>query len=97
MPKINQYEANVRYLFRHSLEEIAAYARGRMARGRAAMVLFVRPDGRVRLMRSEMLEDDTGRGVVGYFTRSHDVPHIVDKLNHFIETNQEYLQPAHQN
>ena len=91
MPASNQYMAAQPNVLRMPAPEVAAFVHARLQRGRGTMVFFVRPDGRVRIMRDEMLEDDTGRGVVGYFTKAHTAQAIQEKLDVFLQNNQVYL------
>jgi hypothetical protein len=83
--------AVVRSIHTNTPDEIVQYFQDRCGKGRGVMVLFVRPDGRVRIMRDELLEDSTGRGVVGHFGRHHGPDHIKAKLAQFQANNQKYL------
>ena len=91
MPASNQYMAALPHVLRETPQEVADYVHARLSRGRGTMVMLVRPDGRVRVIRDEMLEDDTGRGVVGHFTKQHSAEHIRQKLEEFVAKNLGYL------
>lgn len=88
MAKLPQRITN---LLQDSTLEIAEQVHGRIQRSRGTMAVFIRPDGRVRILRDEMLEDDTGRGVAGHFNGRHSIEHIRSMLELFLAHNQAYL------
>lgn len=91
MSKKYQRTKEFRNIHTHTIRELAEYAHGRMQKVYGMMVIFIRPDGRVRVIKDDLLEDDTGVGVVGRFYKSHSVEQIEEKLSTFITNNAEYL------
>lgn len=89
----NQFSAGFKYITHDSLEDIAHYVRSRIEKGRGTMVVRIRDDGRVQVLRDDLLEDDSGKGVVGHFMKRHQVPDIIAKLEVFQARFPEY-RPA---
>lgn len=86
----NQHER--KSIHTHSLHEIADYARDARVKRRGAMVLFIKPDGTVRAMREDLLEDDSGKGVVCSLCITDTTGSILEKLIAFTEREQAYLR-----
>lgn len=86
----NQHAANLRNVLTHEREDIVQYIQDRITKTRGVMAVFIRPDGRVRVMRDELL-DGTGKGVVGHFARHHTLAHIREKLDLFLASNEAYF------
>lgn len=96
---INERARRVSPKFKHNVhtstpEEIVGYAMECINRRRGAMALFIRQDGWVRVIRDELLEDASGRGVVMHVSRHHTQEHVLEKLRLWLDANQAYLRPT---
>ena len=89
----NQYDARRHYLGVHTLDQIAEYGATAVARRRRVLYMVIRPNGHVRMVPDDLLEDDTGRGVVGRFTRTSTKEEVLEKLHLFLEQNPSYAAP----
>ena len=78
-------------MHQHSTVEIAEQILARIRRSRGTMVVFIRPDGRVRILRMDDLDEPSDQGLLGTFSRRHTPEQIKLKLEHFAECRQAYL------